>query len=152
MGIYKNITDTYFSLDPFLRIREATQTYPVKRLIQRKGFKRIVDDGIVEEAEIDIPNAKTAIFSLADKMGNPEVIVEGSRKAFSYNGLTACVDKVDFLGDYTEMEKVTNSKEENSQALREVVEALKSLGVRESQITSELYPTMLYKKFNAKII
>jgi predicted adenylyl cyclase CyaB len=139
-------TDTYFALDPFLRVRDMTLTHPYSRHIQKVCEKEIVGDGIVKECEADIPDAQALIKFLTEREGTPKVIIDGWRKEYSLRDLTVCVDNVKGLGNWTEIERVTKSKEENSDALREVVEAFKSLGVKENQLTSEIYPTLLFKK------
>lgn len=53
------------------------------------------------------------------------------------------------LGFWTEVEKVTKSKEENGQALREVELAFESFGVKKDQLVKELYPELLLKKQNS---
>ena len=72
--------------------------------------------------------------------------LEGCRREYSLRDLRVCNDYVTNLGFWTEIEKISNSKEENGNVLREVVEAFESLGVKESQLTSEIYPVLLYKK------
>lgn len=142
-------TDTYFSLEPkFLRVRNMTLIHPYLSHIQNICEKEIVDDCAVKECEKDIPDAQALIKSLTESEGKPKVIIDGWRKEYSFGDLTVCVDDIKDLGNWTEIEKITKSKKESSEALREVVKAFESLGVKENQLTSELYPTMLYKKFH----
>lgn len=143
-GIY-DISDSYFTMNPFLRVRNAQQTYPLQRPIQRLGQKRIIEDGVVEETEIPI-DAESALKILSESLGKPMIVVEGHREEYSYNGLTVCDDYVNGLGKSTEIEKITNSKEENASALREVVQAFESLGVKERELSDEIYPVLLYNK------
>jgi len=143
-------TDTYFTLDPFLRVRNMQLTYPSPpRSIQRLGLKKIIDDGEVEETETPV-DAVTALKILNDSIGKPKVILDGHREEYSLRGLTVCVDNVKGLGDWTEIEKISNSKDQNGNSLREVIEAFESLGVKENQLTKEIYPTLLYKKQQRK--
>ena len=144
-------TDTYFALDPkFLRVRNMMLIRPHISHIQKVCEKEIVDYGVVKESEADIQDAQYTIGFLTESEGKPKVIIDGWRKEYLLGDLTVCVDDIEGLGPWTEIEKVTKSKEENSEALREVIEAFESLGVKENQLTSELYPTILYKKQHAK--
>ena len=143
-------TDTYFTLDPFLRVRNMQLTYPSPpRVIQKLGLKKIIDDGEVEETETPV-DAATALKILNDSIGKPKVILEGQREEYSLRGLTVCVDNVKGLGDWTEIEKISNSKDQNGIALREVIEAFESLGVKEGQLVSDIYPVLLHKKQQGK--
>jgi len=139
-------TDTYFTLDPFLRVRNMQLTYPAPpRPIQKLCLKKIIDDDEVEETETSVDAVK-ALKILNDSIGKPKVVVEGNREEYSLRGLTVCIDNVKDLGDWTEIEKISRSKEENGNAIREVIEAFESLGVKENQLTSETYPVLLCKK------
>ena len=139
-------SDTYFTLNPFLRVRNLQLTYPSPpRPIQRLSLKRIVDDGEVEETETPV-DAVTALKILNDSIGKPKVIVDCQREEYSLRGLTVCADKVRGLGDWTEIEKISNSKDQNGSVLREVIKAFESLGIKENQLTSDIYPILLYKK------
>jgi predicted adenylyl cyclase CyaB len=143
-------TDTYFTIDPFLRVRNMQLTYPSPpRSIQRLGLKKIIDDGEVEETETPV-DAVTALKILNDSIGKPKVILDGHREEYSLRGLTVCVDNVKGLGDWTEIEKISSSKDQNGSALNEVIKAFESLGVKENQLTKEIYPVLLYKKQQGK--
>lgn len=143
-------TDTYFTLNPFLRVRNMQMTYPSPpRSIQRLGLKKIIDDGEVEETETPV-DAVTALKILNDSIGKPKVILDGHREEYSLRGLTVCVDNVKGLGDWTEIEKISSSKDQNGSALNEVIKAFESLGVKENQLTKEIYPVLLYKKKQGK--
>jgi len=144
-------TDIYFTLNPFLRIRNMQLTYPSPpRYIQNLCLKKIIDDGEVEETETPV-DAVTALKILNGSLGKPKVVVEGNREEYSLKGLTVCIDNIKGLGDWTEIEKISSSKEENGNALGEVVETFESLGVKESQLISDIYPVLLYKKYNKVI-
>jgi predicted adenylyl cyclase CyaB len=139
-------TDTYFSLDPFLRVRDMTLTHPYVGHIQKVSVKRIIDDDEIEESERDILDAPTAIKLLTESEGEPKVIIDGHRKEYSLKGLIVCIDDVKGLGKWTEIEKVTKSREENGKALIEVEEAFESLGVKKELLVKDIYPLLLFKK------
>lgn len=138
--------DTYFRFKPFLRVRDLKLTYPSPpRLIQRMGIKKIIEDGEIKEVETPV-NASTALQILSETIGKPKVAVEVQREEYSLRGLTVCIDDVKNLGNWTEIEKISKSKEENANAIKEVVKTFKSIGVSEKQLTSDIYPVLLFNK------
>jgi adenylate cyclase class IV len=145
--------DYYFTINPYLRVRDMKLVFQrnlnliCPQSIQKWGVKKI-EDGEVEETEKNV-NALDALKILNDSLGKPKVIVEGCRREYSLRDLRVCSDYVMNLGFWTEVEKVTKSKEENGQALREVELAFESFGVKKDQLVKELYPELLLKKQNS---
>jgi predicted adenylyl cyclase CyaB len=143
-------TDTYFKLDPFLRVRDLILTYPSKKPIQKMGLKKIVD-GEIREIETTV-NAANTLKILQETMGQPIVRVEVDREEYSLGDLRICVDNVKNLKnkDWTEVEKITHSKEENPKALEEIEKTFESMGIKREQLVNDIYPTLIFKEQNCK--
>ena len=137
--------DVYFKLDPFLRVRDLRMTYPHEKSIQILTCKKMTD-GEVEETETLI-DAAAALNILNETVGKPKVVVEVQREEYSLRGLKVCIDDVVKLGNWTEIEKTTTSKEENAKALEEIEEAFELMGVSKKQLIKDIYPVLLCKKF-----
>ena len=137
--------DVYFTLDPFLRVRDLKLTYPSIGSIQKLCLKKTID-GEVEEHKTPV-DALGVIKILEEGIGKPKVIVEGHREEYSLKDLIVCVDNIKYLGEWTEIEKITKSKEEFDEALREVEKAFESLGISKNQLTKEIYPELLSQKY-----
>ena len=144
--------DYYFtSSSPFLRVRDMKLTYQCglnltcPQSIQRQGKKSIDKEGWVRETEKTV-DASEALRALNERFGKPKVILEGCRREFSLGDLSVCSDYVMNLGYWTEIEKVTKSRSENSQALKKVIEAFSFMGVGKGQLVEDIYPVLLLKK------
>lgn len=60
--------------------------------------------------------------------------------------MTACVDTVNGLGEYLELEKLVASDEERSEALEEIEGMLNKLGYSMQDTTRTSYLSLLMKK------
>jgi len=123
--------------DVFLRIREQNG----KNLLTLKQQNQNELDNIEKELEI-CDNAMMA--EIMGIIGFREVVkVSKKRIKTKYGNLEICLDQVESLGDFIEVEKISDENSENVQ--NELFDFLKSLGVKESDQVLVGYDTMIYK-------
>ncbi len=102
-------------------------------------------DGIWEEYEFKIDNIKKAIEMLK-AMGLERIIVVNKyRKEYALNDLTICLDVIDGLGSFIEIESL-NNKDFNKKSLKKLMQ---KLNINEDQVINKGYVTMLLIKNNS---
>jgi adenylate cyclase, class 2 len=98
------------------------------------------------EKEMVVDNAEEA-NELLDKLGYHEVVrVNKKRQKCKLNGLKICLDKVEELGYFVEVEKMTD--EDSSKVQEELFQFLETLGVSREDRVFQGYDTLMYKKLN----
>lgn len=104
-------------------------------------------DNIEKEVRIDDWLQAKEIIEM---LGFEEVVrLTKTREEGKFNNLTICLDKVDGLGCFVEVEKMVESGNgENIQ--KELFDFLKSLGVKEEDRVREGYDSLVYKKYENK--
>jgi adenylate cyclase class 2 len=68
-----------------------------------------------------------------------------TRQYFSFDEMTACIDAVNDLGEFLELEMVV-SEEERESSLAHIVEFLEKIGYDKEEIIRTSYLSMLQKK------
>ena len=68
------------------------------------------------------------------------------RQYFHRENITACSDNIKDLGDYLELEILTDSEENRTVALQKIEDTLKQLGYSMQETTRTSYLSMLMKK------
>lgn len=68
------------------------------------------------------------------------------RHYMSLNQMTACIDEVDGLGSFLELEEISESQKEREDILKKMEEILKQLGYRMEDTTRTSYLSMLQNK------
>ena len=102
-------------------------------------------DGVWEEYEFEIDNVEKTV-KMFKSMGLEEVIVvKKYRKEYALDGLTICLDAIDNLGDFIEIESL-DDRNINKNSLKSL---LRKLGVEANQIIHKGYVTMLLVKNNS---
>lgn len=97
------------------------------------------------EHEIVIDDAKQGA-EIIQNMGYRRALqVEKTRRKTKYEGMTICIDSVEGLGDFIEVEKLTTDDSEKTQD--ELFTFLQTLGLTERVF--EGYDTMIAKKSNS---
>lgn len=99
-----------------------------------------------QELETEVGDAKTARKILESIGFQPVIPVEKQRQYFHRENITACSDNVKDLGDYLELEILTDSEENHTVALQKIEDTLKQLGYSMQETTRTSYLSMLMKK------
>ena len=115
-----------------------------KKFITYKGAQS-KKDGVWEEYEFQIDDAKKSI-EMFKAMGLEEVIaVKKYRKEYMLDGFTICLDTIDDLGNFIEIESL-DDKNINKSSLKSL---MLRLNIKENQIIHKGYVTMLLLKNNS---
>ena len=102
-------------------------------------------DGIWEEYEFVIDDTKKFV-KMFESMGLEKIIVVNKyRKEYTLNGLTICLDIIDGLGNFIEIESL-NNKDFNKNGLKKLI---RKLNIKDDQIIHKGYVTMLLIKKNS---
>jgi adenylate cyclase, class 2 len=121
-----------------LRIREqdGKQIFTFKRPLTNQL------DCIERELGIDGAEALAEIFGLLGFYESSRVSKQ--RQKGKYKDLEICVDTVEELGNYIEVEKLSEDAD-SEKVQRELFEFLKTLGVREEDRVHDGYDVLMYK-------
>lgn len=146
-------TDTYFDnqvnqikdSDSALRIRsrENLTTNLSEHFMTYKGPKM---DGVSmtrKEVEMQIDDEKVGkdiVVSLGYVKMYPVVKI---RHYYSQNQITACLDQVEGLGDFLELEIIVSQEDEKQEALDMLVSLLRELGYSSKETIRKSYLSML---------
>lgn len=124
--------------DIILRIRYSNSKY---KLTLKKQLENELDN-IEKESFVSDPNQIEEIIKL---MGFKEGIkVNKVRKKTKLGELTICLDKVESLGEFIEIEKISN--EDSLKIQEELFDFLKELGIKKESQVFRGYDTLLYIK------
>ena len=134
--------------DSALRIRtcEDAENESVVTTITYKGPK--LDDVSMtrKEVETEVSDA-SAFLEIFKGMGfYPLAPVRKLRQYYHMGEMTACVDRVEHLGDFLELEVLVSKEEERELALQQIEDVLKELGHDKAETTRTSYLSMLQKK------
>lgn len=99
-----------------------------------------------QELETEVGDAKTARKILESIGFQPVIPVEKQRQYFHRENITTCSDNIKDLGDYLELEILTDSEENCTVALQKIEDTLKQLGYSMQETTRTSYLSMLMKK------
>lgn len=149
-------TDIYYTAPhhDFARLDEALRIRTVKDLVSGKETAVITFKGpkldqvsmTRQELETEVGNAKTARKILESIGFQPVLPVEKKRQYFYHENMTACIDSVKNLGNYLELEILTDLEENRTAALQKIEETLKQLGYSMQETTRSSYLSMLMKE------
>lgn len=150
-------TDTYFDNeqgvirngDSALRIRETIDLSDGKRLsmITFKGKKMDLTSMTRPEFETEVESADTMeaiLNALGYRTVQPVVVKE--RTQYSLERMHACLDTVDGLGDFLELEVMVETESERDDALIRMEDMLETLGFSLSDTTTTSYLSQLQKE------
>lgn len=150
-------TDVYFDNDKeqvrkngeALRVRriQNLETGEAQSVITFKGKKLDQVSMTRQELETGISDAETGIRILS-AIGFSPVLpkVVKKRQPYHWKQMTACVDQVQNLGDFLELELVIGEDEKRDLALRKIEEILIKLGFQMSDTTRTSYLSMLQNR------
>ena len=146
-------TDTYFNSETFelrktgmaLRVRccENRTTAERKTFITYKGVK--IDPVSMTRKELETEVADAQICrEILNSIGFHEIgTVAKMRQHFQMGSIDACVDQVEGLGDFLELEILIEKEEEKEQALCRMEDILKRLGYEMKDTVRKSYLSML---------
>ena len=134
--------------DEALRVRETEdlETGAKTAQLNFKGPKLDECSMTRQELETAIGSGET-VRAILERIGfTPVVPVEKVRQYFHREQLTACVDQVTGLGDFLELEILTESEEGRSAALTEIETVLRQTGYSMADTTRVSYLSQLLKE------
>ncbi len=134
----KDYTDFNSRKDIFLRIRYEDNNNILT-------FKQILNDLEVIEFESLIGNP-SEIAKMMPFLGFEEYVsISKIRMEGKLNNLSICLDEVDELGYFLEVEKIVEESKERDKTKKELQNFLLSLEINLDQICHKRYHTMLYE-------
>lgn len=151
--IYFNGNDRDFSTtDEALRLRssENIENGNNKNYITYKGRKLDDISQTRREYEVSIEKADV-MYDIFTLLGYKKVInIKKTREYYYKNEITACVDKVDGLGSFIELEIILNSESSHEECVKILLSLLSDLGVPETALTRKSYLELLLEKGSSK--
>lgn len=147
--VYYNGNDRDFrKTDEALRIRACRDLKDEtgSNELTYKGPKLGCESQTRKELEVSFedPAKMKAILSA---LGYPTVLeVRKLRSTYRFAEITACIDQVDSLGDYLELEKLIEDKKDYPDAVGELYEWLSKLGIPKDSLTQYSYLELLMKQ------
>jgi adenylate cyclase class 2 len=126
--------------DPFLRIRK-TKGKTIFTYKQGEEMNSV-------ERETEVENGDQLEDILKFLGFRPEVNVRKTRRKANYKDYEICLDEVDGLGSFIELEKITN--EDSGRVQDEMMKFLKELGVDETERVMNGYDTLIWLKGNQR--
>lgn len=122
------------------RIRQVDDT-------QRLQFKEILRQKGGIELTIDLSDVEHGLRFL-DKIGYEEAFtVSKSRDSFLFKGFTICLDEVEKLGDFIEIEKSSDTREGEEDIRKECLSLLKELSPG-SEVETKKYGDLMQELKN----
>lgn len=154
-------TDVYFRAkhhdfaerDEALRVRETEDLETGEKMAQLNFKGPKLDDASMtrREMETNVGDGGT-VRAILEQIGfTPVIPVEKVRNYFHRGRLTACVDQVTGLGEFLELEILTESEEGRSAALTEIEEVLRQIGHSMEDTTRISYLSQLCSKLENEI-
>lgn len=160
LGFKKNKTvietDIYFNgnnrdfrhTDEALRLRSAKNAEDGTELsfITYKGSK--LDNISQTRKEYEVPIEKSDImYDIFSLLGyQPMISVSKTRQYYSRNGIAACLDKVEGLGSFIELEILEKTENSFGDSVSKLLSLLSELGVPETALTRKSYLELLLEK------
>lgn len=149
-------TDYYFDSkfnklrerDMALRIRscENLTSNTAEHFMTFKGPKLDSISMTRKELEMKIESAETGIEILCSLGYEPVLPVRKLRQYLVMDEITACLDQVEGLGDFLELEIIVPQESEREAALNKIVALLHELGYAPDEIIRTSYLSMLQRK------
>ncbi len=146
--------DIYFShpckdfakTDEALRLRIERRDNSETCVLTYKG-PRIKSEGKTrEEISIEIDNMENCI-KILEKLGFRKVIeIVKHRQVFEKENLTITLDQVEELGNFVEIECVTNSEQLVEHCIRDIKNFAKEIGLEDSMIVDKTYLELMLEK------
>ena len=126
---------------PVVRTREENDKVMLTLKIE-------LEHGTFEEHETEIENLAAAEGMLGALGLRKLVTIDKHRKMTKLNEFTLCIDSVKDLGDFLEIEFVSETKDDD--AKQKIITLASTFGINESDIVKNTYNTLLCRKFDLK--
>jgi adenylate cyclase class 2 len=109
---------------------------------------KIMDDDYdtAEELELEVSDEKTMSNMLNIIGYHPEIEVAKNRRQTQYRGYNICIDEIEHLGEFIEIECISENRDDKDKIYEEMKSVLMDLGVKENNIIKEKYFEMLLKE------
>jgi adenylate cyclase class 2 len=130
--------------DIIIRIRKENGK---NKLTLKQKKQNIVESKEIEFEVSDLKKAKDFILTLGYK---EHVIVKKTRIKTSYKDYEICIDDVEKLGTFIEVEVMTDEEEKALHYEKEMMNFIKSLGISTIEKIDKRYDTLIYELENKK--
>lgn len=128
----------------FVRVRQETKNGITKSIFT---LKKMVDGhGDKIECETEISNPENMLRAIAEMNFTPYVSVVKTRREVGIGECAICIDEVENLGNYIEIEKMVNEDSDHDQVVDELWNLAAKLGVNRSDAISKGYDVLLTEK------
>lgn len=97
------------------------------------------------EYETEVENAESLHKILITLGWHPEVEVKKIRRKGKFGEYEICLDEVEELGSFVELEKLTNEEADPTKVQEELLEVVESLGISRSDLEVRGYDTMIFQ-------
>ena len=154
-------SDLYFNSDfhDFIKTDEALRIRTCENLSQRtcdtfltyKGRKLDTVSMTRKELETRIEDGEVGVEIIKSLGYDKTFPVNKLRQLYHKGPMTACVDQVENLGSFLELEILVKDESENEAALEKIQDILESLGSTMRETTRVSYLGMLMKKSGKKL-
>lgn len=147
---YAGIDRSFKDTDEALRLR-ATVSGDIRRAaLTYKGPKLDAISQMREEYEVEVAD-KGTMHSILTSLGfSPVLTVKKERAYFQRGAITACVDEVEGLGSYMELELLAPDGAERDSHVESLFALLEELGVPRGACTRKSYLEMLLEKMQTQ--
>jgi len=125
--------------NPILRIRIQRN----KKIFTLKMSRSDELDNIEHETEIENSDEMDAIIKYLGYV--PSIVVVKSRQKGKLGDCEVCVDEVDNLGTFMEIEKIIPDTEPKDKTIEELLKILNELGIGSSDRVLKGYDTLMYE-------
>jgi adenylate cyclase, class 2 len=138
---YDGIDRSFAATDEALRVRisENLNTDSIQAFLTYKGKKLDTISKTRSEYEVAIDNPETMKNVLKCLGFQSSYIIEKIRTYYSYKNLNICIDKVEKVGVFMELENVVTYEIEKDNALKELLQLLEALGIDRSRMERKSY-------------
>ena len=148
IDMYFNGNDRDFRVtDEALRLRscqDLTKGTPAQVLITYKGAKQDSVSSTRTEYETRVEN-QTVMQKLLEALGyRPMYTVDKTRKEFSSGQTTLCLDTVENLGCYLELEMLVEPETQTEVSIQTLLQLLDSLQIPRDHLTRKSYLELIY--------
>jgi len=132
--------------------------YPFMVRVRQEGGKALFTykgaalkaDGIWEEIEFGIDNADKGLKMLR-AMGLEKIVkISKKREEFRLNNFGICLDRIEGLGDFIELELISDDEPKKIQ--KKLVVFMKKLGVSPEKVIKKGYVYLLLEKTNSPFL
>lgn len=138
----------FIQTDEALRVRtcENLSMRSCRTFLTYKGRKIDKISMTRQELETEVADGETAV-SILNALGYQSMYqVNKLRQLYHRDDMTACVDQVEGLGSFLELEMIVEDESRREKALARIRQVLKSIGSDMSETTRVSYLGMLMRK------